>query len=538
MAPRVALEFVQDPIDLSFFMYSKVKYLGVFLDPKLSFICHMDYIKRQVGARLAAMRALTSLPHSAGVRISRTLFIATIRPLFHYGFMVYPLAGTRVKSTMDSLYRTSAKAALGFTSRAPNHTSLAELGLNPLPFEVNMLLARLGDKIMRMPAHPLHQQLDAYITNYTQEIGRRRLYQNGKCLLLAMAKSVRKTLGTNQEGRYIVSPMVPSPYNNPPWADHPIKFDIYKPFPNKEEAPVDEYRELVQDRIDILTDPNTASFYTDGSVDEEGKVGAAYVFGEEVLRHRLSDCASIAQAELAAIHQCVLRANSLPNTEVLINSDSMAAILALSKRDVKDNHSQIFEILNAAAGSPAKSITLNWVPSHIGIAGNERADLEAKAASALPDITLVVEKPRSLIKAQTKKGPGSTSELMAVCTKVSSIWANGLKRTENTRAALDGHPRFLQRQILRLRLRSRPPSNYEGGMLHNCIGCGADNSAGPAHFLSECSRYPAARANLLSHLTRAQLDLPHFNRAQAIINSQATRGYKELVALLLLDPYK
>ena len=45
------------------------------------------------------------------------------------------------------------------------------------------------------------------------------------------------------------------------------------------------------------------------------------------------------------------------------------------------------------------AISLHWVPGHVGVAGNERADQAAKAACSLPDITFVLrDGPGKIIK--------------------------------------------------------------------------------------------------------------------------------------------
>ena len=140
--------------------------------------------------------------------------------------------------------------------------------------------------------------------------------------------------------------------------------------------------------------------YTDGSKMGDG-VASAVVSQKSCKTVRLPSNASIFRAELyaivrlpsnASIFRAELYAISLAlniirrcrDKDFIIFSDSMSSLLALSgfklEIDVVQKILKDYSILT----NSGKSIVLCWIPSHVNIPGNERADAAAKSALSLP----------------------------------------------------------------------------------------------------------------------------------------------------------
>ena len=87
---------------------------------------------------------------------------------------------------------------------------------------------------------------------------------------------------------------------------------------------------------------------------------------------------SVFSAELSAIKHAIELSANYEEAEVTIYCDSRSAILAVSNIfPVNPIVIAIQDLLN----SSQKSFTLCWVPSHIGVPGNEKADDLAKLAT-------------------------------------------------------------------------------------------------------------------------------------------------------------
>lgn len=119
--------------------------------------------------------------------------------------------------------------------------------------------------------------------------------------------------------------------------------------------------------------------FTDGSKLGE-KVGCAAIHKNISRKMRLPNHASIHTAELQAILLTVNMIRNSTNTKFLICSDSSSAIQSLTNHKVTNPLAN--SILNefSSLNATGKEIVLMWIPSHVGISGNERADQKAKAS--------------------------------------------------------------------------------------------------------------------------------------------------------------
>ena len=132
--------------------------------------------------------------------------------------------------------------------------------------------------------------------------------------------------------------------------------------------------------------------FTDGSVHSNGKVGCAFTVPEYQLtgKHRLNEGTSIFTAELFAILQACLFIAELqqPPKSAVILTDSKSALQALlsgskNRQDMQaDIRSLCHEIITNGI-----DLHLMWIPSHVGIDGNEKADTAAGEAASLPAVT-------------------------------------------------------------------------------------------------------------------------------------------------------
>ncbi|XP_035227812.1 uncharacterized protein LOC118200011 [Stegodyphus dumicola] len=143
--------------------------------------------------------------------------------------------------------------------------------------------------------------------------------------------------------------------------------------------------------------------FTDGSK-TDSKVGAAFVVfhnAQEIHQeqYRLSDHATVYQAESLALKQAALWISSSDSISHSIYTDSLSILQGLNRIGSQPLHvSSLKEILSTLAYT--KNISLHWVRGHHGTQGNERADALAKAATELQQITK--ETPVSLITAKNR----------------------------------------------------------------------------------------------------------------------------------------
>lgn len=116
--------------------------------------------------------------------------------------------------------------------------------------------------------------------------------------------------------------------------------------------------------------PEFIKIYTDGSK-KSNRVGAAFTSDNVNESFKLPQCCSIFTAELFALWKAVNYGEKTRSTNIMIWSDSLSAINALTSEE--HPHPLIARIQDKIYAT-TKRYRFLWLPSHCGIKGNEKAD--------------------------------------------------------------------------------------------------------------------------------------------------------------------
>ena len=150
----------------------------------------------------------------------------------------------------------------------------------------------------------------------------------------------------------------------------------------------------------IENKPDFKYIYTDGSKDCSG-TSAAAITDNYTAECKICSDASIFTAEAHAIVLALRFIESSTDNRFIIFSDSIFCLQATA--NMKFEHPSILAIIQLhrrIVQSGNKEIILCWIPSHVGIKGNESADAAAKRA-LLNALDSTVKIPYTDLKAKT-----------------------------------------------------------------------------------------------------------------------------------------
>ena len=159
--------------------------------------------------------------------------------------------------------------------------------------------------------------------------------------------------------------------------------------------------------------------YTDGSAQDTIKNGGAGVYIEypnnssETLKIPTGKFCHNYDAEIQAIK---LAAERLVHTElesqpVVFLTDAKSVLQALQSRKLPDIETILTEMCKQ------RKVTMQWIPSHCGIPGNERADGLAKegAAGEQPDVPVTYPQKKKMIKSNRKPPSPAEDDYHRLC---------------------------------------------------------------------------------------------------------------------------
>ena len=457
---------------------TRVKYLGVVLDSKLTWNDHIEHKCKKAVNALFQCRSAMGKRWGSTPRTAHWLYTAVIRPALTYGAVVWWTGAQKATMArkLSKIQRTACLCITGAMCSAPTAALQVICGILPLDLQIQTEAMKTAYRFSQLGLQPNRQKWN---------------------------------IGHMQIWRYLLR--IPVTCMNTDF----MKAEYY--FDHAYSTKVPDRREWLEGEIMDNQAVNTC--FTDGSKQDENpnnpnhpQWAGAGIYSETASLQEsvpLGQYTTVFQAEVFAIQSCAELLTMRPIMEsVVINTDSQAAIGALHKPRITSKVVlNARNALNHLAGMC--KTTIRWVPGHTNIEGNEKADALAKAAakpSILP-IQLIGVSPavgKLAIREWARSAHSQRWRAEKQCrqTKMNIVdlpklsmsrWYMSLNR-EDARllsCILTGHC-FLNRHLFLLKL---VPSRK----CDTCKKC--DETL--HHFLCECPRYAKHRYDILG---KANLD--------------------------------
>ena len=341
----------------------EVKFLGIIFDQHLSFLPHIRYLKVKCLNALNILRVVGHTDWGADKVTLLRLYRSLVRSRLDYGCTVYSSAKPYILKLLDSVHHEGLRIALGAFRTSPMTSLYAEAGEPPLRLRRIQLSLNYYLKLRAFPENPAYDCVFnpppfMFHANVVPSFGVRMFHHVQKANL--PIENIDDITAPSWVPWFLKAPV--------------IDFSLSR-----------FQKEVTNDLVFKSTFlecrdkyPDFHEIYTDGSK-YDSKVSAAAVDFEGGATIRLKDNSSIFSAELEAILLALDRIKSFGNVrkDFLIISDSLSALLSLA--NVNYSHPVCINIFDALSDlSPNICVVFIWVPSHVGIRGNEVADAVAK----------------------------------------------------------------------------------------------------------------------------------------------------------------
>lgn len=346
-------------------MVQSFKYLGMVLDEKLNWKRHINEIKTKCQQRINVLKSVSHQSWGADRKTLTNLYKASILSILDYGCHLYSSASATELKKLNALHNQCLRIITGAYRTSPVESLYVETGEPSLYHRRQYFSIKNSIKTL------------AYNTNPNYGIIKYPLYKQ----LYEKRKSYPKPFFLSKhmtQNQNLISKIMTCDLSVvlPPWNQNKNNFiDDLTNLPKNNTLPV-TYKAILSE---IMSSFNPHQIlYTDGSK-EENNVGCAVVTSNTTIgRYKLPVIYSIFSAELHAILEAVRYINQEDQpSEYLICTDSRSAFDSIKNYSKHPIVTKIRGIIDELQRN-GHQIFFCWIPSHIGIVGNERADNEAK----------------------------------------------------------------------------------------------------------------------------------------------------------------
>lgn len=475
-----------------------VRYLGMYLDRSLKWGKHINETREKLSKFINVFKVLAGGNWGIHPKHLRRLYIAIIRSRLDYGSFLYDTSVKSHLQKLDIVQNQAMRVIGGFIKSTPIHVMESELCLHPLYLRRYYLAGKFWLKAKSFTNNVTTDILEELEAKCEHVYWRTKKIP----ILVALYKKLRQFSFYSSKNLLM--------YSMDTWmANYDLSQQICLNIKGVELPKRMFNKEALKNQCDLVLNETYGSYYkifSDGSKESIGS-GAAFYDPQAEIRIKFQIEANIStmHSELIAISEALSYALSVDHSNFVILSDSKSALAHLARISSNIRGLPIaFNILESISRlqSSSKSVVLQWIPSHIGIMGNEVVDLAARQAvtegvpfSCVPVHSEILYKVKEICREQWQEHFNERS-------KVKGIWYKTIQCELPRGPWFEELPFVRKHVVYLLRLRSgHIPSNKFKHLMKltnspNCSDC--DRVEDVYHVLVECVRGAAQRGMLFN----------------------------------------
>jgi len=350
---------------------SEAKFLGIIFDSKLTFRQHINQLKAKCIKASNIIKVISHYDWGADPDTLLNIYRTLIRSRIDYGCIIYGSARPSYTKQLDTVANQALRLCLGAFRTSPATSLQVEAHEPPLKLRREKLALQYAIKLSANPKNPAFHE--TFPTSNNTIISRK------KKAILTFNRRISTDLSTLLTPNTTIMENIISPI--PPWLQLRPKIILELQSIGPKETVSNHILKAKYQEIRHAY-PHHEAVYTDGSKINNNTASAA-VIQKHTLMKRIPNKSSIFSAELHAIQIALSHIQQYPNEKYIIFSDSLSSLQAIRSNNPKNPlviniQTQLHQLLSST------DILFCWIPSHIGIAGNELADKAAKIAITTP----------------------------------------------------------------------------------------------------------------------------------------------------------
>ena len=363
-------------------------YLGVTFDKRLTWKAQIEKAESRARRRLGMMRKLAGTSWGANERTLKQVYQGNVRPILEYGSGAYMSAAKSHLNSLEKVQNQALRVITGAMRSTPIDKMQKITGIAPLGQRRDSKVLIMFNKAKAMKDHPMHER--------TEQRGQGRLKRTS---FVREAKTLQENFKEELPGK--IEPIGVEK----DWREASRNFNVQTQVPGlnfKEEASKEVQRslslEMMEERYpkEIWTHA-----FTDGSASKAVRDGGAGVFIKYPggISKTLSAATGVhctnykAEVEALIVAAGTVGEDTDPDGQIVFLTDALSVLQELEK-------SGIPRLENALGRIECARISLQWIPAHCGIPGNEEADRQAKlgAEKEQPETKASFREVKTIIK--------------------------------------------------------------------------------------------------------------------------------------------
>ena len=497
------------------------KYLGVYVGYTAeSKEAEVNHLTTQSRSRLRPIKALAWSGRGVGVPILRMLYLSTIRSLIEYACPVLScFDGNRI-TKLERLQNEAMRVILNCPRNAMIYAMRCELNLPSISNIISEVNTVGAVRHLRIQTN---SSLRGRITAILDTEGSRR-----------QRKSYFRELVGNFNS-YGISDTDLTPVQRvkcAPWEEDRVNV-IIKQLPyKKHNYVVGELKGHYEASISELAESGVTHVYCDGSVRDDGRAGCGVLMRRVTKNgghvdteqyYRVTDHVSSTQAELCALYFALTLLQGGVG-DVWIFSDSRGALESLvSTKPILESLVSLCKVLIKRL-KMSRRVVFMWVPSHVGLQGNEKADKLARKGALKGSIDLQCANTLRQIKTKIRKAniEKERGEVVAQCHKSETL--RHYTRVESETNFTYGKYRVPWKDSVCTRLRMGYKYYWQLGVEtsdkdRQCRLCAEPNSHTLHHYVLQCPALSQARHPSLTSVTEQVIYMFNNNKITELLNT-------------------